>query len=272
MILADLNSDTYDTLYKKVTFKVFASLFLWIKLLYYMRTNKKLGYLIRMIQEVFKDIVAFLFLFIIFLISLSNAVYAIQEINIEREVDTIQSAFLNSYLIALGMYEFNGYEDPYSYFLFLVATILNLIVMLNLLIAIISDTYTRVASTADESSFKEKCGVISDCRDFPLQRLWMTQRKPCSFLFIAISEDIGVNKRKNIDVFDLFDELLKMKTQLGDISSQVDNIHDNGDMSAYYDSDGDNKQGTQMPAAQSSTKNKKKTKNPKDLDVRTLSI
>jgi hypothetical protein len=61
----------------KVIMKVFASLLLWLKLLYYLRTNSNLGYLIRMITEVLKDITAFMVVFIIFLIAFSNAIVSV---------------------------------------------------------------------------------------------------------------------------------------------------------------------------------------------------
>ena len=143
----------------------------------------------------------------------------------ERYVEGPRYAILYSYLQALGLNEFNYYEERYSYFLFFGATLLNLIVMLNLLIAIISDTYTRVSANATESSFKEKCDVISDCRDFPLYRLWAKERKPCSFLFIAISEEIDPSSsRRNIDVYDLMDEMIILKEGVTEIHDKVSKI------------------------------------------------
>ena len=65
------------------------------------------------------------------------------------------------------------------YLLFVLITFVNLIVMLNLLIAIISDTYARVSVTQIQEAYKQKCEVIADCRDFPLYKLWMEERKPC---------------------------------------------------------------------------------------------
>ena len=101
--------------------------------------------------------------------------------------------------------------------------------MLNLLIAIISDTFTRVASYMVESSFKEKCDVISDCRDFPLYRLWAKNRKPCTFLFIAISEEIDAGSRRNIDVYDLNDELQILKEGVKEIHDKVSDLKDDSD-------------------------------------------
>ena len=120
---------------------------------------------------------------------------------------TFGGSVIYSYLTALGIQELNDSNESYHYFIYLFSTLLNLVVMLNLLIAIISDTYARVASTQEEFAFKEKCGVISDCRDFPFFRLWAKERKPCSFLFVAMSEELSVSKRsKIIDSYDLYDQ------------------------------------------------------------------
>lgn len=143
------------------------------------------------------------------------------------------------------MAEFEGFEEPFSYFLFLASIFLNLIVMLNLLIAIISDTYTRVAATQVESAFKEKCAVISDCRDFPLFRLWTKTRKPCSFLFIAISEEIDAQRKTNIDVYDLYDELMNVKDILTEVSTKVVDMQENTSDESDSD-DGGNSKGNSL--------------------------
>ena len=83
LLLSDMKEngpEVYTFLRAKVIMKMFASLLLWLKLLYYLRTNKDLGYLIRMITEVLRDITAFMIVFIIFLIAFSNAIVSVQEI------------------------------------------------------------------------------------------------------------------------------------------------------------------------------------------------
>lgn len=63
----------------------------------------------------------------------------------------------NSYLFALG--EFGDNLEFYresDWLVFFIATIFNIILLLNLLIAIISDTYARVAEKAVANSYIEK--------------------------------------------------------------------------------------------------------------------
>lgn len=114
-----MDEETYKYLRLKVVFKVFASLFVWLKLLYYLRTNGQLGYLIRMVTEVLIDIVAFMVVLTIFIVAFSNSLFAVQEIVESQYVGSIREAGLYSFLQTLGMIEFEGFEEPFSYFLFL---------------------------------------------------------------------------------------------------------------------------------------------------------
>ena len=56
--------------------QVVAAMFLWIKFLYFFRTREKFGYLIRMVVEVFADILPFLLAFFVVIIAFSDAFYS----------------------------------------------------------------------------------------------------------------------------------------------------------------------------------------------------
>ena len=66
------------------------------------------------------------------------------------------NALLYSYYIPLGQFDTSKYKGKAAalcWFYFLLATFFNLIVMLNLLIAIISDTFTRIMEVKEQLSF-----------------------------------------------------------------------------------------------------------------------
>ena len=42
------------------------------------------------------------------------------------------------------------------------ATVVNCIVMLNLLIAVVSETFATVLDTKDENTYKERAGIIAE--------------------------------------------------------------------------------------------------------------
>ena len=54
-----------------------------------------------------------------------------------------------SYITAIGDLDTDGFTGFVPWILFFVSSVFNLIVLLNLLIAIISDTYDRVNNTKD---------------------------------------------------------------------------------------------------------------------------
>ena len=73
-----------------------------------------------------------------------------------------------TYLLTLGEFEYYQLEadEQFLWLFFIVATVFNLIVMLNLLVAVIGETFVKVDSQRIEYSYKEKVVTMST-----LQRL-----------------------------------------------------------------------------------------------------
>ena len=97
----------YDTAMKlRITTyaQVIGGMFLWVKFLYYFRTSKKFGYLVRMIEEVFADILPFLFAFSIVIVAFSDAFYSDsnKRKKEDRYIPDFFTALTNTYQIALG--------------------------------------------------------------------------------------------------------------------------------------------------------------------------
>jgi hypothetical protein len=57
---------------------------------------------------------------------------------------------------------FGNVATPMAYMLFLFATIFDMIVMLNLLIAIISDSYARISANSAQASYQEMAALIDE--------------------------------------------------------------------------------------------------------------
>ena len=204
--------------------QIVTALLLWYKLLKFLRINKNFAYLIRMIAMVLSDMGPFLVVFTVLLIAFADAFFSestttcAHDSEEERCLPDFFSAVVHSYTTALG--EFDTYPDwsVTAWALFLICTVFNLIVMLNLLIAIIGDTYARVSNTKDLHATKELCGVITDCRDFDLFK--RVTPKPCSYLFTAVykKEERAADK----DLFDVRRAVLSLKAQLGNISEKLE--------------------------------------------------
>jgi hypothetical protein len=156
----------------------FASFILWLKLFYFLRIFRPTSSFIRMIVEMFIDIRIFLLIFFIGIFAFSNSLYILDLIKLEQldeeglvekfgiSGDTYFSSIVYVYLTSLGELDTDNYnEHPYYamyWILFFASTILIQITLLNLLIAIMGDTFDRVLEVAKESQLKEICSFITE--------------------------------------------------------------------------------------------------------------
>ena len=204
--------------------QVIASMLLWMKFLYYLRTQKEFGYLIRMITEVIRDMITFLVVMGVLIIAFSEASYSLSnnKFSSEHVLDDFFSAVTFTFYNAMGELSMDGFEDDYvAWALFFFCALFNLIVMLNLLIAIISDTYGKVASTQEEFALKERAGVVSDLRDFSFFRRFVKPKDPRNYLFIAINEEAEKLGDEDINIYDVHDKVVEMKKEIREIKAMA---------------------------------------------------
>ena len=117
----------------------------------------------------------------------------------------------------MGNFTMEGFdEDSIGWTLFFLCTLFNMIVMLNLLIAIISETYNRVNQTKQQYALKEKAGVVSDLRAFRYYKKFVKKGDPKNSLLIAIVEDAEKldADRSLVRVFDVNERVKEVKKEL----------------------------------------------------------
>mmetsp|Transcript_13656 Transcript_13656/g.18684 ORF Transcript_13656/g.18684 Transcript_13656/m.18684 type:complete len:311 (-) Transcript_13656:289-1221(-) len=144
---------------------------MWFKAFYWMRLFSQTSFYIRLIIETLSDIKYFLILFIIILCTFGNAFLII---DIGREESFIQNYFssevvnviFDQYLLSLGEFNGDGYMQPgadtAALVLFVAATFITQITFLNMLIAIMGDTFARVSEVRDQSALREKVEILAD--------------------------------------------------------------------------------------------------------------
>ena len=179
-ILIMTNVFTED--YTSITFwtvQTWAALAIWFRALLYLRTISHFSWLIRMIVACVLSMRTFMVVLTIGIIAFADAFLSIDQIMVLRglveqpEIDpeahwyfkffkTYVVAWQNSFQVALG----NGNNDldnyrEFDWFVFLLCCIFNIIIMLNLLIAIISETYQNVADEKVANGYYEKAFQIS---------------------------------------------------------------------------------------------------------------
>jgi len=105
-----------------------------------------------MILEVIYDMKYFLTVIFITVLAFGNAFYCLSRANEEPFIDGgFMIAQIYSYDLIMGNWDFEAFGEVgvwLMYVLFLMSTIFNLVIMLNLLIAIISETFARVNDNA----------------------------------------------------------------------------------------------------------------------------
>ena len=118
----------------------------------YFRTFQPTRYLIAMIIAVIKDIIPFFVLLVYSGVAVSVLFYVLS-VNRAEEFQLYKVNFQGAFMLPLGEFMLDEFDSsPWLWIVFSIAALLNLIVMMNLLISIIGDTFDKVqmdASTED---------------------------------------------------------------------------------------------------------------------------
>lgn len=148
--------------------------FLWWNMFYYLLPYRITGPLIIMIYEIMKDISVFILL--VFLITfgfsmgfkLLFSMTSSNELNKNElyEFDTLTKSFLTTFGFMLGGFDLDTiYSSKATYLaiiLFVGYMLLMMIMMINLLIAIMSDSYDRIKSKEELSFYIARFQIIND--------------------------------------------------------------------------------------------------------------
>jgi hypothetical protein len=143
-----------------------SSFFIWLKFLYFMRMNRSTSKFISIIVAVIRDMKVFMLVFAIVIFSFSQSLYILSNNNDnadKRFIDSMDASILFTYCIGLGSWEADnlGEKDVILvYTFFILATLFLCIIMLNLLIAVVSDTYAAVDSSSSNELYKNLADLI----------------------------------------------------------------------------------------------------------------
>jgi len=136
-----------------------SSFLIWIKLFYYLRIFRPTSSFIRMIVEMIKDIRVFLLIFFIGIFAFANFYFIMDKGNKEKVIGFDNASYMDAVIYTymqslgeLGYDNFEGSSHASLYWgIFFISTVLLTITLLNLLIAIMGDTYDRVQEVAKEA-------------------------------------------------------------------------------------------------------------------------
>ncbi len=148
---------------------------MYIKLFYWLRLFESSAAFIRMIKEIINDCVPFgVFLFVC-VAMFSNTLLLFDQSRRLEGIDGMINgpvfgipwidAFVRSYLVGLGEFDmenFSNSDGAFVWILFILATFITQLLFMNLLIAIMGDTFDRVQEMKVQAGTKEKISMITD--------------------------------------------------------------------------------------------------------------
>ena len=145
----DPDSDIYFYTNSIVTFLIF------LRGISYFRLFESTRYMIDLIKESITDMLGFILVLAFSVISFAFIFYTLED---PKNKSTLVDNIINSYSINIGGGEIKG-GSLYK-ILFYIATVINPIILLNLLISILGNTFERVESSRIISNYKELASLI----------------------------------------------------------------------------------------------------------------
>lgn len=151
-----------------------AIMFMWIKVLDWLRLFEPTSFLYKLIQSTLTEIWSFMIIFICALASFGCAMYMLQ-LNNKKEGESVMpnvfghflfDSLWNQYMLSLGEFGMDGFDDHpqmlLCYLIFIAATFLTQITFLNMLVALMSDTFERVIEQKALFALMTKLNFMSD--------------------------------------------------------------------------------------------------------------
>lgn len=117
-------------------------LLMWIKIFNYLAVFESTRYLIKMIFEIIEDVSAFLIILVTAILAYTQIIMSIEE------TEGLDQTMRNSYVLALGELGEFGAASGLQFIIFVVFSFFIPLILMNMLIAIMSDAYERVQANA----------------------------------------------------------------------------------------------------------------------------
>ncbi|OMJ78838.1 hypothetical protein SteCoe_21282 [Stentor coeruleus] len=132
----------------------------------YFRLFDNTRYMINLLSEIIKDMKSFLILltystysFALIYFIMINDIFKYNANADTSKMKSFSEYIALSYLLSLGSFDTKGYEN-FEWIIFFFASVINPLIMLNLLIAIMGDTYSRVAEEQEIADMQELTEMV----------------------------------------------------------------------------------------------------------------
>ena len=162
------------------------NLLLWFQFFVLLRSIRYTAHLVQMIIEVFKDIKIFLLILMISIFAFTSSFDAIHQANADGEELGFLDLLLTVSVMTMGEPDMVliANKDSLAIVVFILTAVFNLIVMLNLLIAIVTETYQRVKLDKNMFLFRLKVEIIAYLMALHTEKTF-NKGDPTKLLFFA---------------------------------------------------------------------------------------
>jgi hypothetical protein len=148
-------------------------LLLYIKLFYYMRIFKNFTTFIKMIEEMIVDVKVFAVMLFICLCAYTNCIMVLDLNRTGEETPVYDEkvgfgffdAFLQTWMGGFGEFGLDGYAEENAtvlYLVFFMSSIFISLIFMNLLIAIMSESFARLSTMKGPSTLQSYCIMMQD--------------------------------------------------------------------------------------------------------------
>lgn len=173
---------------------------MWVRLLYFFRIFRTTGYYIRMLKQVIADLRYFIFIFVLVILAFAHAYFVFLKNKSDgTPFPSVMLSIEYVYRIALGDFETTIYGDYYteiSWTLFVLSTFMLQIVLINLLISIVADTFARIKSNYNIIMYKDMLHMIIENRFLAVGRLPNELNHKYLFMALPLSSTAGKESKE----------------------------------------------------------------------------
>jgi WD40 repeat protein len=172
-----------------LTFLLALTLFLsMVRTASFFRLFRRTRYLIRMIQEIVWDMWPFLIVYFYSIFSFAWLFLVLSDPSAKDGPDSYSSSWLKVYMFNFGQYDTGDYK-VLQWISLIITTTVNPLLMMNLLIAVMGDTYDRVQQDIVVADLKE---IASQLYDIESVMFWRRKKgRPRYFQICAYSEGMS---------------------------------------------------------------------------------
>jgi hypothetical protein len=150
-----------------VSVHTFCSFLIWIKFLYFLRIYRLTSYFIRMLSTVIWEIRTFLLVLLIVYLGFGEAFLRLSQNSPDAPyVPNYAYSLVYAFRLSIGDTDTDKFDDgaqPVSaWLIFILCALFTNIIMLNLLIALISESFGKINSNSISANYQERARLISE--------------------------------------------------------------------------------------------------------------